>query len=76
MALNRRLAPLIPQAARGEVMVACVDDDCLVIAASSAARATQARLLAGSLLEAAQSHWPGKLTRSRIIIAPNLARTP
>lgn len=76
MALNARLAELIPEAARGEIMVACVDGDCLVIAAASSTRATQARLLANSLLEAARRHWPGELTRSRIIVTPEIGRTP
>jgi len=72
IALNARLADLIPERARGEIMIACVDGDCLVIAAASSARAAQARLLATSLLEAAQKHWPGKLSRSRVIVAPGL----
>ncbi len=72
MALNTRLAELIPEKARGEIMIACVDGDCLVIAAGSSARAAQARLLATSLLEAAQKHWPEKLARSRVIVTPEL----
>lgn len=76
MALNARLADLIPERARGEIMVACVDGDCLVIAAASSARATQARLLADSLLETARKHWPAELARSRIIVTPDIARTP
>lgn len=75
MALNGRLAELIPEQARGEIMVACVDGDCLVIAAASSARAAQARLLAASLLQAARDHWPGKLERSRVIVTPGLGRT-
>ncbi|HMB38556.1 MAG TPA: DciA family protein [Wenzhouxiangellaceae bacterium] len=74
MALNARLAHLIPEQARGEIMIACVDGDCLVIAAASSARATQARLLADQLLEAARKHWPRALARSRIIVAPDLGR--
>jgi len=76
MALNARLVELIPEPARGEIMVACVDGDCLVIAAGSSARATQARLLADSLLEAARRHWPEKLARSRVIVTPEIGRTP
>ena len=76
MALNQRLANLIPDRARGEIMIACVEADCLVIAAASSARASQARLLADSLLEAARAHWPGKRARSRIIVTPDLRRTP
>lgn len=76
LALNARLVEFIPERARGEIMVACIDGDCLVIAAASSARATQARLLADSLLEAARKHWPGELARSRIIVTPDLGRSP
>lgn len=76
LALNARLADLVPEHARGEIMIACVDGDCLVIAAASPARATQARLLADTLLEGARKYWPGELARSRIIVAPDLARRP
>lgn len=75
LALNGRLADLIPENARSEIMVACVDGDCLVIAAASSARAAQARLLATSLLQAARQHWPGHLARSRVIVTPELNRT-
>lgn len=72
MALNARVREAIPENARGEIGIACVEGDCLVIAAASAARATQARLLAGSLLEAAGNHWPETLARTRVIVAPGL----
>lgn len=74
LALNGRLAGLIPENARGEIMIACVDGECLVIAAASPARAAQARLLAASLLQAARRHWPGRLERSRVIVTPELNR--
>lgn len=72
LALNARLRERIPENARGRIAVACVEGDCLVIAAASSAHASQARLLADSLLEAAQQHWPEKLTRTRVIVAPGL----
>ncbi|MFO7764524.1 MAG: DciA family protein [Wenzhouxiangellaceae bacterium] len=72
LALNARLRERIPENARGRIAVACIEGDCLVIAAASSARASQARLLADSLLEAAQRHWPGKLARTRVIVAPGL----
>jgi len=72
LALNARLRERIPENARGHIAIACVEDDCLVIAATSPARASQARLLAEPLLAEARHHWPGKLTRSRIIVAPGL----
>lgn len=76
MALNARLVELIPERARGEIMIACVDGDCLVIAAVSSARATQARLLATSLLEAARKHWPAALARTRVIVTPEIGQAP
>ena len=76
MALNARLIDIIPEPARGEIMVACVDGDCLVIAAASSARATQARLLADQLLDAARKHWPEALACSRVIVTPELKRAP
>jgi len=74
VALNARLIELIPERARDEIMVACIDGDCLVIAAASSARATQARLLASDLLQAARRHWPEQLARSRVIVTPGIAR--
>jgi len=72
LALNARVQALIPDTARGRIAIACVEDDCLVIAASSSASASQARLLADSLLEAACHHWPERLTRTRVIVMPEL----
>ena len=72
MALNARVKHLIPETARGRIAIACVEDDCLVIAASSSASASQARLLADSLLKAASHHWPDRLTRTRIMVMPGL----
>ena len=76
LALNARLRELIPENTRRQIAIACVEDDCLVIAAASSARASQARLLAESLLEAAQRHWPERLTRTRVIVAPGLDMEP
>jgi len=75
LALNERLRASIPEQARGRIVVACVEGDCLVIAAASPARASQARLLADALLEAARNHWPERLARTRVIVAPGLAET-
>lgn len=72
MALNARVREAIPENARGEIGIACVEGDCLVIAAASSARATQARLLAGALLQAAAALWPEKLARTRVIVTPGL----
>ncbi|MEX2498365.1 MAG: DciA family protein [Wenzhouxiangellaceae bacterium] len=72
LALNERVRALIPEGARGEITIACVERDCLVIAAASSARAAQARLLADSLLEAVRNHWPEELARTRVIVTPGL----
>lgn len=72
LALNARLRAQIPENARAHIAVACVEGDCLVIAAASSARASQARLIAEALLAEARHHWPGELTRTRIIVAPDL----
>ena len=76
LALNERLAGRIPESARGEIRVACVEGDCLVIAAASSARATQARLLADTLLQAVREHWPGRLARTRVIVMPGDHQAP
>jgi hypothetical protein len=73
IALNRRVADAIPASARGQVGIACVDGDCLIIAAASPARATQARLAADAILEAAQKCWPRPLTRTRVIVTPGIS---
>jgi len=70
--LNARLRPLIPENARGDITIACVEGDCLVVAAASSARATQARLMADALLQTARAHWPTRLTRTRVIVVPSL----
>jgi hypothetical protein len=72
-ALNRRVADAVPASAHGEIGIARVDGDCLVIAAASPARATQARLAADALLRAARQHWPEPLRRTRVIVAPGIS---
>ncbi|MDT8438225.1 MAG: DciA family protein [Wenzhouxiangellaceae bacterium] len=76
LALNQRLADVFPANGNGEIGIARVDGDCLVIAAASPARATQARNLAGRLLAEARRHWPGELTRARVIVAPGFRLDP
>ena len=68
--LNDRLLPEIPENARGQIRIACVEDDCLVIAAASPAWASRARMLAGDLLAAANALWPESLERWRVIVVP------
>jgi hypothetical protein len=73
IALNARIAEAIPASARGEIGIACVEGDCLVIAAASSARATQARLAAEAILEAARRCWPAPLARARIVVTPGIS---
>lgn len=71
-ALNRKLADLIPADARAELGVVRIEQDCLVIAAASGTRATQARRLSSALIRAADRLWPSPIRRSRIIVKPGL----
>jgi hypothetical protein len=73
IALNARIAEAVPASARGEIGIACVEGDCLVIAAASSARATQARLVADTILEAARRCWPTPLARVRIVVTPGIS---
>jgi|GEM_PF-3452536 len=72
LALNRRLRDSLPPQMRGRVGVACIDQDCLVLAAATPELATRARLNAASILTAARQWWPTALKRSRIIVVPGL----
>lgn len=76
LALNRRIAVLLPAELRGKVGVACIEDDCLIVAATTPELATRARLNAGKLLEAARRFWPSPLRRSRIIVVPGMEFKP
>ncbi|PKL95023.1 MAG: hypothetical protein CVV18_07040 [Gammaproteobacteria bacterium HGW-Gammaproteobacteria-8] len=71
-ALDRRIAEAIPEQLRSRIGVACVREDCLVIAAREAAAATRARLLAPRLLELAAAHWPRPLKHWRVIVTPDI----
>ncbi len=66
--LDRRLQPSLPEGSRGHIRVACIDGDCLVLAATSSAWASRARLEAETLLQAARGFWPEDLNRTRIIV--------
>jgi hypothetical protein len=68
--LDRRLQPELAENSRGHIQVACVDGDCLVLAATSPAWASRARLEAPGLLEVARKIWPEDLRRTRVIVAP------
>lgn len=69
-ALNRRLQAEMPEAARERIRVACVEGDCLVLAASSPAWASRARVLAEGLRASAEELWPTPVRRTRVIVMP------
>jgi hypothetical protein len=70
--LDRRIQPILPEAARGRIQVACVEDDCLVLAAASPAWASRARLLAESALVEVNQHLPTPLKRTQVIVVERM----
>jgi hypothetical protein len=66
--LDRHLQPVLSDTLRGHAQVACVDGECLVLAADSPAWASRARLEAPALLEAARKIWPRELNNWRVIV--------
>jgi len=70
--LNRRIEGAIPTSARGEIGVARIVDGCVVIGAASPARATQARLAADDILDAARNHWPTRIESARVVVIPGV----
>lgn len=71
-ALDRKLRPAFSSGCREQVQVACVRDDTLVLAATSPAWASRARLEAPGILEAARRIWPGTLKGVQVIVVPPL----
>ncbi len=71
--LDRLVQPLLPEQARGQIQVACVEDDYLVLAAASPAWASRARLLADTLLNEVNRHLDQPLRRTRVIVAPKIS---
>lgn len=69
-ALDAQIQPCLSDLARGQLRVACVQDETLVLAAQSSAWATQARLEAQNALAAAQQVWPAPISKVRVIVAP------
>lgn len=70
--LNRRIGAAIPGSARAEIGIARIVDGCVEIAAASPARATQARLAADAILQAARQHWPADLRSTRVVVTPGI----
>ena len=70
--LNQRIQPALPADVRESIRVACIEGDCLVIAAASSVWATRARMLAEDMLAAANQLWPQPLKTTRVIVAEAL----
>lgn len=68
--LNDRLQAELPESAKGRIRAACIEGDCLVLAASSPAWASRARVMAESLRVAADDLWPTPVRRFRVIVMP------
>lgn len=73
-ALDARLQARLPESMRGHVRLACIEGECLVLAAASPAWASRARLTADELLAEANRHVDGRLARTRVIVVPQLGR--
>lgn len=71
-ALDRRIVAGIPEALRPKIGIACVREDCLVLAATEAGSATRARMIAPQLLELAAANWPRPLKHWRVIVTPGI----
>jgi hypothetical protein len=71
--LDRQVQAVLPEQARGQIQVACVEDDCLVLAAASPAWASRARLLADRLLNEVNRQLDPPLRRTRVIVAPKIS---
>lgn len=67
--LNRRIQPSLPPDVRENVRIACVEGDCLMIAAASPVWATRARMLANDILNATNRLWPRPLKSAQVFIA-------
>lgn len=67
--LNRRIQPELPTEARGHIQIACIEGDCLMIAAASPVWATRARMLSNEILAATNRLWPQPLKSARVFIA-------
>ncbi len=74
--IDRAVQPALPEQARGKIQVACIEDDCLVLAAASPAWASRARLVASTLLAEANRHLPEPLKGTRVIVAERLPDAP
>ncbi len=70
--LNRRLVADLNEAERQGIRIACVQDQCLVIAAASPAWASRARVLAPRLLDRAAALWPSPLVHWKVVVTPGL----
>lgn len=70
--LDREIQAQLPDSMRGRIRVACIEDDCLVLAAAGPAWASRARLMADELLNETNRHLPKPLSRTRVVVVPTM----
>ena len=70
--LEAPLKALLPGSMREHIGLACIEDETLVLSASSPAWASRARLMADDLLREANRHLDDRLRQARVIVAPKL----
>jgi hypothetical protein len=68
--LDAHLQSTLPARLRGQVRLACIEGKTLVLAASSPAWASRARLLADDMLREANRQLDEPLTSTRVIVVP------
>ncbi|NBB92924.1 MAG: DUF721 domain-containing protein [Gammaproteobacteria bacterium] len=70
--LDARLRPVLPGSMREHIGVACIEGRTLVLAATSPAWASRARLMAGDLLKEANRQLDERLEGTRVIVVPGI----
>lgn len=68
--LDADLRQMLPGSMREHVGVACIENRTLVLAATSPAWASRARLMADNLLREANRHLDERLEGTRVIVVP------
>ncbi len=70
--LDARLRQVLPGSMRDHIGLACIEGDTLVLAASTPAWASRARLMADDLLGEARRDGAIELNTARVIVVPEL----
>lgn len=72
--LDASLRQVLPGSMRDHIGLACIEDKTLVLAATSPAWASRARLMAEDLLKEANRQLDERLEGTRVIVVPQLGR--